>query len=92
MPKTVMHINDNPKRTHPLKRVHAQAYREIKRKIDLICEDCGWCLATYYNKLRGEAKLTEHEARTIASVWEININDIEDFQKGFAKTKNSIAA
>ena len=91
MSKSVMHINDNPKRTHPFKRAHAQAYRSIRSKIEVICNDCGWSLATYYNKLKGEEILTEMESLIVASVWNINIDDIEAFQKGFKKNKKRAA-
>lgn len=84
MPKQIIHPAEKESRIHPARLAYAKLTKQITETRQRIMQATGWSETTFYRKITKDARLTEKEAQAVATALQIPINNIDDFQHGYA--------
>jgi len=84
MSKQLVHPKEVQSKIHPMRLAYAKLARQITETRLAIMQATGWSEKTFYNKVTGDERLSEPEARAVSQALNLPINEIEAYQRGYA--------
>lgn len=76
-------VKRGERKVHPFRMAYHNRMRSIEIMRLRIMDRNNWSQTTFYRKMASDEKLTKAEAKVVAAVLNISVEEIEKFQNGF---------